>query len=380
MDSPEYNGTNYDYDYNMTTDNDYDDDDNIEPCNFNSYHNMEITIQTYIYSLIFVLGLLGNVMVIVTYAFYKKAKSMTDVYLLNVAIADIIFVLALPLIIYNEHNDWEMGTVACKLLRGAYSINLYSSMLLLACISGDRYVAIVQARRSFGVRSRTLVYSRVICISIWLLAVILSIPTVIFYQRYEDPILNSTQVTAECNFKYDDHNNNNDTSTVKMIKVLLPSLQVSVGFILPLLVMGFSYSSILVTLLQAQNFQRHKAVRVVLAVFIVFVACHLPYNVALLLHTVGLFKLRDCEREKVTLVVITVTRCVAYLHCCLNPILYAFIGVKFRNHFQKILVDLWCQGKKYIYTSRSSIKQTSELYVSAPCKEPINEHLSSFTM
>lgn len=378
MDSPEENGTYYDYDYNMTTDGDYNVSDS-EPCNLNSYHNMEITIQTYIYSLIFVLGLLGNVMVIVTYAFYKKAKSMTDVYLLNVAIADIIFVLALPLIIYNEHNDWKMGTVACKLLRGAYSINLYSSMLLLACISGDRYVAIVQARRSFGVRSHTLVYSRVICISIWLLAVILSIPTVIFYQRFENlknPF--EEEVTFECNFKFD--SDNIDESTVRLIKVLLPSLQVSVGFFLPLLVMGFSYSSILVTLLQAQNFQRHKAVRVVLAVVIVFVACHLPYNVALLLHTVVLFKERGCEREKVTLVVITVTRSVAYLHCCLNPILYAFIGVKFRNHFQKILMDLWCQGKKYIYTSRSSIKQTSELYVSAPCKEPINEHLSSFTM
>lgn len=351
--------------------------DAIEPCNFNSNQNMEITIQTYIYSLIFVFGLSGNIMVIVTYAFYKKAKSMTDVYLLNVAIADIIFVLALPLIIYNEHNDWYMGTVACKLLRGAYSINLYSSMLLLACISGDRYVAIVQARRSFGVRSRTLVYSRVICIGIWLLAVVLSSPTVIFYSRNVETIgENSTSIQCDFNFNV----NQIDTDTAQLLKVLLPSMQMSIGFFLPLLVMSFSYSSILVTLLQAQSFQRHKAVRVVLAVVIVFVACHLPYNVALLYHTVRLFWLdKDCDKEKMILVVITVTRSVAYLHCCLNPILYAFIGVKFRNHFQKILVDLWCQGKKYIYTSRSS-KQTSEYYVSTPCKEPNNEHLSSFTI
>lgn len=48
------------------------------------------------YSLISICGLLGNVLVVVTFAFYKKAKSMTDVYLLNMAVAGILFVLTLP--------------------------------------------------------------------------------------------------------------------------------------------------------------------------------------------------------------------------------------------------------------------------------------------
>ncbi|XP_062379012.1 C-C chemokine receptor type 6 isoform X2 [Sardina pilchardus] len=376
MDSYPVNATE-DYDYNDSDtdyDLDYDPDGVVVPCNLNSNRGVGITINTYIYALICVFGLLGNVMVIVTYAFYKKAKSMTDVYLLNVAFADLIFVIALPLIIYNEHYDWHMGTVACKLLRGAYSINLYSSMLLLACISGDRYVAIVQARRSFGNRSRSLVYSRVICLNIWFFAVILSIPTVIYNQRVEE------HGTFECTFKFDA----DDTSTARLMKVLLPSMQVSVGFFVPLLVMGFCYSSILVILLHTQSFQRHKAVRVVLAVVIVFVACHLPYNVVVLYHTAYLFKERQCETEQIILMTITVTRSLAYLHCCLNPILYAFIGVKFRNHMQKILVDLWCHGKKYLYTTRQTTsKQTSEVYVSAPCKSPEESndaHQSSFTM
>ncbi|KAL2099154.1 hypothetical protein ACEWY4_005634 [Coilia grayii] len=362
-----YNGENGTYDYYET--------DFSEPCNLNSFLRLEIqTIQTYIYSLICVVGLLGNIMVVVTYAFYKKAKSMTDVYLINVAVADLIFVVALPLIIYNEHYDWSMGTVACKLLRGTYSINLYSSTLLLACISGDRYVAIVQARRSFGVRPYRLVYSRLVCLTIWSLAVILSVPTVIYNQRYEEHF-NETK-TVECNFKFHD----NDSDTAKVMKVLVPSMQISVGFFLPLLVMGFCYSSIMATLLRAQNFGRHKAVRVVLAVVIVFVICHLPYNVALLYHTVNLFKQRLCRTEKIILVTVTVMRSVAYLHCCLNPFLYAFIGVKFRNHFQKILLDVWCKGKKYI-SSRSS-RQTSDLYIPAPSKSPEchDENPSSFTM
>lgn len=124
-----------------------------------------------------------------------------------------------------------------------------------------------------------------------------------------------------------------------------------------------------------------KAVRVVLAVVVVFIVCHLPYNMTLLYHTVALFQQRECEGEKVILTALTATKSVAYLHCCLNPILYAFIGVKFRNHFRKILADLWCLGRKYIYPSGRSSRMTSDLYIPAhKSSDGSNKNGSSFTM
>ncbi|XP_061098430.1 C-C chemokine receptor type 6a isoform X2 [Conger conger] len=297
--------------------------------------------------------------------------------------------VALPLIIYNEEYNWSMGRWACKLLRGIYSVNLYSGMLLLACISADRYIAIVQARRSFRMRSRVLVYSRVICIAVWVLALGLSIPTFVYYETYRDKHLDfdykhnfsviSTDVDTSggqkmCYFWFE------EDDMAQIMKVLVPSMQVAVGFFVPLLVMGFCYSSIVVTLLRARNFQRHKAVRVVMAVVVVFIACHLPYNISLLYYTVVLFQLRECAEEDKLAMVLTITETLAYLHSCLNPVLYAFIGVKFRNHFCKILEDLWCIGKRYIYSRRSS-RVTSEFYVSRRSTEgSINENASSFTM
>ncbi|KAM9466430.1 C-C chemokine receptor type 6 [Clarias gariepinus] len=354
-------------------DDDYEDNPENELCEFKSYKH-EVTYQ--IYSFICALGLMGNILVLVTYAFYKKAKTMTDVYLVNVAVADLLFVLALPLIIYNEQYNWSMGTWACKVLRGSYSINLYSSLLLLACISGDRYVAIVKARRSFGIRSRTRIYSRLICTIIWLFAFLLSVPTFIFSELQNDNgSVNETIQAGECGLTFATN------STAQLMKIFLPSVQVSVGFFIPLLVMGFCYCSVIFTLLKAQNYQRHKALWVVLAVVLVFILCHLPYNVTLLMHTARMFKERDCEAEQNIHLAMSVTRSVAYLHCCLNPILYAFIGVKFRNHFCQIVEDLWCLGKKY-FSSRPSSQQTSELYISAhksiAAANP--ENPSSFTM
>lgn len=332
----------------------------------------EVISQTYIHAIICAFGLIGNVLVIITYIFYKRTKAMTDVYLFNVAVADLIFVVALPFIIYNEQQSWLMGPVVCKILRSAYSINLYSGMLLLACISGDRYFAIVQARRTFGARSRAVMYSRFICSAVWVFAVVLSLPTLIYTELFEEQNLlaDTDTVTCEMSFRAKDE--------VKLMKVLVPSLQMAVGFLLPLLVMVFCYCSIIRTLLRTQSNKRHKAVRVVLVVVVVFIVCQLPYNAALLDHTVSLFKERDCEAEQLKLQVLAISRSIAYLHCCLNPVLYAFIGVKFRSHFRQIMLDLWCFSKKYIYSARSS-RATTEICITAFKSSDSSNNMSSFS-
>ncbi|XP_034435495.1 C-C chemokine receptor type 6a [Hippoglossus hippoglossus] len=362
MDDSLFNQSDYDYNY---TDIDY---DLVEPCTYQNYHSVELLVGQYVHSIICILGFVGNSLVIVTYAFYKRTKSMTDVYLLNVAIADLLFVVSLPLIVYNEMWSWSMGPVACKLLRGSYSVNLYSGTLLLACISTDRYIAIVQARRSF--RLRTLPHSRLICAIVWTFAFLLSVPTFYFYNWYEP------MQTRE-SFMFEGHERNLTTgspefvcefrfmneSTAWTTKAAVPSTQLAVGFFLPLLIMTVCYTAIIVKLLSVRNFQRHKAVRVVLAVVVVFVACHLPYNIVLFYETTIMFQQQMCEASDALLVAKTVTQTIAYLHCCLNPVLYAFVGVKFRNHFRRIIQDLWCLGKKYI-TPRRFSRVTSEVYVS----------------
>lgn len=367
---PFYENQTYSYDYNY-------EEGLIEPCSLAKLVEVERPLRLYIHSIICIIGFIGNILVIITYAFYKKSKSMTDVYLLNMAIADLLFVVALPLIIYNEHSNWSMGTEVCKLLRGAYSVNLYSCMLLLACISTDRYIAIVLARRSFRIRARALLYSRVICSAVWVLALLLSIPTFLYYESYvpshsKSPLndrkwvflTNDTSDSEEdagfplCEFRF------SDNETAHQIKVLIPSTQMAVGFFLPLLIMGFCYASIIVTLLRIKNFQRHKAVRVVLAVVTVFITCHLPHNVALLYDTVTMSDQLECEEVHIIHTTMRITESIAYLHCCLNPVLYAFVGVKFRNHFRKILEDLWCLGKRYIQPRRFS-RVTSEMYMSS---------------
>ncbi|CAI5661500.1 unnamed protein product, partial [Oreochromis niloticus] len=302
-------------------------------------------VKVIIHSIFCILGLVGNSLVIVTYAFYKRIKCMTDIYLINLAVADLLFVLALPFIVYNELWSWPMGQVACKLLRGSYSVNLYSGMLLLACISTDRYIVIAQARHSL--RPRLLSYSCIICAIVWTFAILVSVPTFYFYEWYEPSHLsgimlgndNQTEIqswTSEyiCEIKFEDP----DIPTA--VKVALPITQISVGFFLPLFIMIFCFSGIIITLLKAKTLQHHRAVWVMLVVVAVFIICHLPYNILLLYDTVTMFQERSCEEADMLEMALTVSQTIAYMHCCLNPMLYVFVGVNFRNHFRRIFRDL----------------------------------------
>ena len=367
----------------------------VEPCSTTILDNVQHILRIYVHSIIVILGLLGNLLVIVTYAFYKKTKSMTDVYLLNVAVADVLFVVVLPLIIYNEQNNWAMGVIACKVLRGAYSLNLYSGMFLLGCISGDRYLAIVCASSSRYLRSRTLVYSHAICLVVWVMALLLSLPTIIYSQLYYyNPetlmvdLTNSTVTIPPLGGNLSPHNASTEMDpdmwsweedefaeppqecilvfdeTQVVMKILIPSLQMAIGFLLPLMVMVFCYTCVILTLLKARNFQRLRAVRVVLTVMLVFILCHLPYNLTLLVYTITLWDQKECSAEISLQMGLHITQTLAYLHCCLNPFLYAFVGVRFRSHFKKVLQDLWCVGKDYIRARRPSSRLTSEVCLS----------------
>ncbi|KAF1390942.1 hypothetical protein PFLUV_G00063340 [Perca fluviatilis] len=236
-----------DYDYNYTY-VDYLDETLLS---YQNMHSVEALVIAFVHIIICILGFVGNSLVIVTYAFYKSTKSMTDVYLLNVAIADLLFVVSLPLIVYNELSPWLMGPVACKLLRGSYSVNLYTGMLLLACISADHYIAIVQTRRSF--RMRSLVYSRLICAVVWASALLLSVPTFYFYSWCQpsysmDPFIEEEEIDQTsgptqyiCEFRF------TDETTALNTKMAVPSTQLAVGFFLPLLVMVCCYTAVIVT-------------------------------------------------------------------------------------------------------------------------------------
>lgn len=300
------------------------------------------------YSSICFLGLAGNLLVILTFFYFKRLKTMTDVYLLNLSFADLVFALSLPFWAANSMAEWVLGLVVCKAMHTIYKVSFYSSMLLLCFISVDRYFVISKAVSAHRHRSQAVFLSKVSSAVIWVTAMIFSIPEM----------------------TYTTINNNTCTpysSTSDKLRVGIQASQIVLAFALPLFVMTFCYSSIVQTLCQARNFERNKAIKVILAVVAVFLVCQVPYNLVLFWTTVVTAKggTEDCGYENRLLYATDVTQCVAFLRCCLNPFVYAFIGVKFRHDLLKLLKDFGCisQERFFRYTCarrRSSAANDTE--------------------
>ncbi|XP_074505886.1 C-C chemokine receptor type 9a [Sebastes fasciatus] len=310
-----------------TTDADYDYDNDLL-CDFSSVRAFRSRYEPPLFWMIAVVGGAGNLAVVWIYLnFRRRLKTMTDVYLLNLAVADLLFLVTLPLWAAEaSHGCWSFGSTLCKLNSALYKVNLFSSMFLLTCISVDRYVVIVQTTKAQNSQVERRRCSRVVCVVVWLLALLLATPELVFATVPE------ADSPEYCRMVFPAH-------LGTRAKILVLSLQVSMGFCLPFLVMAFCYSVIVAKLLKTRNFQKHKAMRVILAVVVAFVVSQLPYTGVLVMEAAQAsnMTMTDCEELKRFNKTGQVLKSLAYLHACLNPFLYVFVGERFRRDVLQLL-------------------------------------------
>ncbi|KAF6113348.1 C-X-C motif chemokine receptor 2 [Phyllostomus discolor] len=287
-----------------------------------------------IYALVFLLSLLGNSLVMLVVLYNRISRSVTDIYLLNLALADLLFALTLPFWAAYKTTGWIFGTTMCRVVSLLKEVNFYSGILLLACISVDRYLAIVHATRTLTQKRH---WVKFICLGIWTLSLILSLPIFVFRKTVYPP--DSGPVC------YEDMGAN--TTKWRMVMRILPQ---TFGFLLPLLVMLFCYGFTLSTLFQAHMGQKHRAMRVIFAVVLVFLLCWLPYNLVLVTDT--LMRLRvieeTCQRRNDIGRALDATEILGFLHSCLNPLIYAFIGQKFRHGLLRIMATHGLISKEFL--------------------------------
>lgn len=327
-----------DYDYSVSVDY------NVFPvvCVKEDNRQFRLWFMPSFYSIICLLGLAGNLLVILTFFYFKRLKTMTDVYLLNLSFADLLFALSLPFWAANAMTTWVLGLAVCKAMYAIYKVSFYSSMLLLCCISVDRYFAISKATSAYRYRSQTMFLSKVSSAAIWVMALIFSAPEM----KYTT-IKNNTCTPY--------------TGSADQLRVVVQVSQLVLGFGVPLLIMSLCYSSILRTLCQAQNFERNKAIKVILAVVTVFLASQVPYNLVLFWSTLVTASggTENCRYENNLLYATDVTQCLAFCRCCLNPVVYAFIGVKFRHDLLKLLKDWGCMSHERFFKYTSKRRRSS---------------------
>ena len=278
--------------------------------------------------LVFCLGLTGNVAVLWVLIRYIKLKSMTDVCLLNLALSDLVVVLTLPL--WASLQQQSSGDGLCKVMSGAYQLGLYSGTLFVTLMSVDRYLAIVHAVAAM--RARTLRYGTAASVIIWALSLAAALPQAVFAQLEDEDGAFSCQT----------HYPEDAATSWKMYRNFTENV-VSLFICLP--VMVYCYVCILAVLLRSRNSKKDRAMKLILGIVCMFVVCWVPYNVAVFLLTLQMFDIgSSCEMSVRVNAALQVTEVIALTHCCVNPVIYAFVGEKFRNSLRLVLSkNLFCK-------------------------------------
>ncbi|NXL12814.1 CCR5 protein, partial [Mesembrinibis cayennensis] len=165
----------------LTTEFDYGDS---APCMGTEEKHFAAKLLPPLYSLVVIFGLTGNMLVVLILVKYKRLKSMTDIYLLNLAISDLLFVFSLPFWAYYAVHDWIFGEALCRILSGVYLLGFYSGIFFIILLTLDRYLAIVHA--VFALKARTVTYGILTSAFTWAVAILASVPGIVFHKTQKE--------------------------------------------------------------------------------------------------------------------------------------------------------------------------------------------------
>ncbi|MGH0136238.1 UNVERIFIED_CONTAM: hypothetical protein FKN15_042295 [Acipenser sinensis] len=275
------------------------------------------------YLVVFIVAIPGNTLAL--WVFISKGENKTfTVFLRNLAIADISYVLILPVrIIYHLNSKhWPFGEILCRLIGFLFYLNMYCSLYFMTCISLDRLLAIVFPVKSINVRK--LKNAHIISCILWVALTISLFPLLVSPQTVH---MDNTTVCLQLYRE--------QTS-----RRALGSL--SVAFIIPLVTTVFSYLLIMHKLWkrdQVTKSIKDKAIKMIILVMIHFFVCFVPYHVNRFVYIHAFSSNSVSSEMKNTLSLSNrITSALTSLSGALNPILYFFLAQKFR----KILLNLLC--------------------------------------
>ncbi|XP_073341860.1 chemerin-like receptor 1 [Pagrus major] len=306
-----------------------------------SLHIMSLII----YSLTFVLGVLGNGVVIWVTGF-KMKKTVNTVWFLNLAVADFLFTALLPLsVTYLALNfHWPFGEFMCKLSSTMNSLNMFASVYILVVISVDRCVSVVWpvwAQNHRNVRKASFV-----CLGVWVLALIINTPTFVFRDTAPS-FVSKDIITCFTNYAQIDYWVDNDTTAVEHLRKLrhkaISITHFLLGFVVPFTVILSCYAVIIYRLRRNSTLasQSSRAFKIIAAVIITFFLCWVPYHIMALIDMANYTAaVQSPTLHHVTIAGIPITSSLAVINSCLNPLLYVFMGQDFKDKVRKSILNV----------------------------------------
>ncbi|NXK92093.1 GPR55 protein, partial [Formicarius rufipectus] len=304
-------------------------------CNFTAIDSLAKTLQLWISIPTFSFGLILNALALFVFCCLWKKQTKTSIYMINLAFADLLLLLSLPLKLY--YSKTAAPGLLCSFIESLYFVNTYGSIFIIACITVDRYIRI---RDPFeGRANQSPKWAVLICCLMWAVAWACSSPMYVFHKKEPFPCF---------------HNMSEQAWSVPFIA----SLEI-IGFLIPLAVVLFCSAQNIRILLNHESQakkevegssclqegssclrQGSSSLRAIIINLVVFLVCFTPVHVAICLQClVRQHVIVDCSQKQRISLFIQVSMILANLNCCLDAIVYYFIAEEFREkiHLENVI-------------------------------------------
>lgn len=280
-----------------------------------------------ILGLAFLVGTPGNLMVIWTIWRHVQKRSHTVVLILNLAVADLMVLITLPLWIYSLANSWVFGVASCKAIVYVINACMFGSIFLITTMSVERFLAVRHPFASADWKRKGAL-SKVLAV-LWGAAFLLSAPVI------PTQVMEGEPGKEQCLYR---------AYTSDGQEVLCLLLETLLGYVVPLAVLVVCYVCLCSRITQMTLKSKRKSTVLIGSVVVVFTVCWTPHHVGNFLSLVQLVikgshpaaaEGLDSARDTMTFI----AGALVFISSTLNPMLYMFAARSFRSSVRDIGIE-----------------------------------------
>ncbi|XP_038629154.1 lysophosphatidic acid receptor 6 [Scyliorhinus canicula] len=288
--------------------------------------NFQYYLFPVVYSTVFILGLIGNVLALCLMTKEMKKASPSYVYITNLVVVDLIYICTLPFRIHyhTRKNDWPFGDVACRITGTLYFANVYISIAFLSLICLDRYIAVVHPRKY--IRMKNTHFSKFIAVLVWVLSMAIMLPLV-----FSGTLNNiSKNNTTACFENFDPDTWNKRMAAYNVVVLVF-------GFSIPFTVIVIFYPLAAKKIAQLKcSAACEKALTMIRVILVISVVCFVPYHVTHFFYFLTrLNVIQNCAFARFLYKFRRITMALTSLNSALDPLIYYFATAHFKLSFNR---------------------------------------------
>lgn len=283
-----------------------------------------------VYTIIFVLGILGNMLVCYVVIRNRAMQTVTNLFITNLALSDILLcIFAVPFTpLYSFRGSWNFGSLLCHMMPFAQGCSVYISTLTLMSIAIDRFFVIIYP---FKPRMKVETCISVIMM-IWTFSVTVTMPYAIFMTYYDLPY-----------GKYCE-----ETWPSESLRRIFGSATSFLQFVLPFFVIAFCYTCVSFKLSdrakakaasknsrkeEIDKSRKRRTNQMLIAMVTIFGLSWLPLNMINLCNDFYMYAIH----LEFYFLIFFISHVIAMSSTCYNPFIYAWMNENFRKEFKQLI-------------------------------------------